>query len=386
MSMNKYLSLLLALAFLCSPALAQRKKKNGDDERPKAELRIQHIDKVQQVDSSGFVYALPRTVLRLTVTVERRIFSAGPYAAYAEKYLGISGVQKANSTRYHLKHTALTSYVEADERHLYMVQHAGNMPLSFLKMRRDGLMLLPENFGRAEAAFDADAFDAAEWQPFTTMAIDAMFRDVKPKSPPRKPVEDSAAADEDEDEEVVEVELPVHISQQAKTQEERASEVAQFIFSLRKRKYELITGDVDIAFSSNDALKVALNEINRMESEHLALFVGKTVRQEATYTYDVAPTPSQATYPVFKFSAEQGVQPSDGQGHTIALELRPEGKYAAVGIAPAGEDSSSFRVRLPDVAQVRLLNEKEELQRGRFWIYQHGKMVAIRPEQFLSND
>jgi hypothetical protein len=387
MKMNKYLAIPLALAFLYSPTFAQRKKKNDDEERPKVELRIQHMDEVQQVDSGCFVYALPRTVLRLAVTVERRIFSAGPYAAYAEKYLGITGVQMVNSTRYHLKSTALTSYVEADERHLYMVRHVGSLKFSFLKMGKDGLMLLPENFGYGKAAnVGSVGFGAADWQPFNTMAIDAMFRDVKQKSPPRKPAGSSAAEETAAEEDEVEVEPPVHISQQAKTQEERASEVAQFIFSLRKRKYELITGEVDIAFSSNDGLKVALNEINRMENEHLSLFVGKTVKQEATYAYDVAPAPLQPTCALFKFSAELGVQPLDGQGRAIALELHPENKYAAVGISPAEKDGSSFKLRLPDVAQVRLLDEKEELQRGRFWIYQNGTMVSIRPEHFLGND
>lgn len=381
--LNKYLAIPLAIAFFYSPAFAQRKKKNGDDDRPKQELRIQSMDKVRQVDSGSFVYALPRTVLRLTVTVERRIFSAGPYAAYAEKYLGVAGAQKAGSTRYYLKSTELTSYVEADEQHLYMVRHVGSMKFDFLKMSKDGLMLLPENFGHGKAV-GAGSFGAADAQPFTTMAVDAMFCDVKPKSPPKKPAADPAA--EEDAEEVAEVEPPVHISQQAKTQEERASEVAQFIFNLRKRKYELVTGDVDIAFSSNDGLKVALSEINRMESEHLSLFVGKTVKQVATYTYDVAPAPLQATCVLFKFSAEHGVQPPDGQGRTIALELHPEGKYAALAVAPAQADSTTFRVRLPDVAQVRLLDEKEERLRGRFWIYQNGAMVGIRPEHFLSND
>jgi hypothetical protein len=385
MEMNKYLIILLTLAFLYSPAFAQRKKKNDDDEHPKAALRVQRVDKVQQIDSGCFVYALPRTVLRVAVAVERRVFSAGPYAAYAEKYLGITGVQKANSTQYRLKSATLASYVEADEQHLYMVHPTCCMKFSFLKMTKDGLMLLPENFTH-DASSNTKAFGfgfgAVDWKPFTTMAIDAMFHDVK-QSSPKKTNENSEEGDV---EEVVEVETPVYISQQAKTLEECASEISQFIFNLRKRKYELITGDVEIAFSSNDGLKTALNEINKMENEYLSLFVGKTVKQEATYTYDVAPDSSQTSYAVFKFSTELGVQPASGQGRTITLELRPERKYAAVNLLPAVEDSSSFRVRLPDVALAYLLNEKEELQRGRFWIYQNGKFVSIRAEHFLSND
>ena len=38
-------------------------------------------------------YCLPRTTLTLTVTVERESFFAGPYARYAQKYLGIDAAQ-----------------------------------------------------------------------------------------------------------------------------------------------------------------------------------------------------------------------------------------------------------------------------------------------------
>ncbi|MDR1022070.1 MAG: DUF4831 family protein [Prevotellaceae bacterium] len=377
--MNKYLAVALALAVFCpSAAAAQRKKKSDEKELPRTAW-VQNMNEVQQVDSGCFVYALPRTVLYLKVEVERRIFSAGPYAAYAEKYLGVTGVQTASSVRYYLSSAALSSDVEADAQHLYMVQPVGSMSFNFLKMTKDGLMLLPESFGRAEAGSSSNIFGSADRPSlFTGMAVDAMFRTVKSKS--KKMFADTT---EYEDINAEKVEAPASISQQAKTPEERASEVAQLIFNLRKRKYELVTGEVDVAFSSNDGLKVALSEINRMESEYLSLFVGKTVTQQATYSYDVAPTPAQESYEVFKFSPEQGVQDMDGKGRAITLEVRSENKYAAANVLPAREDSSGFRVRLPDAAQVRLLDGKDELQRGRFWIYQNGKIVSIRVEYFL---
>ncbi|MDR0415697.1 MAG: DUF4831 family protein [Prevotellaceae bacterium] len=377
--MNKYVAMALTLAVLCPSAAAQRKKKNDDEDTQKPAVWVQNMDKVRQMDSGCFVYALPRTVLRMTVEVERHIFTAGPYAAYAEKYLGVADTRTVGSTRYHIKSTALTSYVEADAQHLYMVRPVSAMSFNFLTMTRDGLMLLPETIGKSASGSNAGSFAPDEQQLFTSMAIDAMFHTVKPKLQSKKPDADSV----NQEESLVEVEEPVSLLQQAKTQEERASEVAHFIFNLRKRKYELITGEVDIAFSSNDGLKVALTEINRMESEYISLFIGKTLKQVATYTYDIAPTPTQGSYTVFTFSPEHGVQEVDGQGDTVTLELQPENKYTAVNLQPADEDNSSFKVRLPDVALVRLLNEKGELQRGRFRIYQNGKIVNVRAEHFI---
>ena len=48
-------------------------------------------------DPTGYVtYSLPQTVLSLEVEAVRETFYAGPYAKYAEKYLGIK--QAASST------------------------------------------------------------------------------------------------------------------------------------------------------------------------------------------------------------------------------------------------------------------------------------------------
>ena len=40
--------------------------------------------------SGAVVYSLPQTVLSLKVKVQREAFTAGPYAAYAQKYLGVA--------------------------------------------------------------------------------------------------------------------------------------------------------------------------------------------------------------------------------------------------------------------------------------------------------
>ena len=60
-------------------------------------------------------YSLPRTSLEFTVKAIRTDFTAGPYAAYASKYLGIE-VRTSSETSYVISEVKLRSYSEADPK------------------------------------------------------------------------------------------------------------------------------------------------------------------------------------------------------------------------------------------------------------------------------
>ena len=51
-------------------------------------------DAVQQINKEGVFYALPQTHIKIDVIVEKTEKIRGPLYAYADKYLGITGVQR----------------------------------------------------------------------------------------------------------------------------------------------------------------------------------------------------------------------------------------------------------------------------------------------------
>jgi hypothetical protein len=379
--MKRIFILSLALATLGQPAFSQWKKKAETEEKVQAPpaVRVLSMDRQLQVDSGSFVYALPRTVFRLRVVVERDVYTAGPYAAYAEKYLGVAKVAAAGKTRYAIKACRVEAYSEVDTRQLYVVQPSDNsLHFDFLKMTKDGLMLLIDSFSQPVGS-RSQGFRQAAAPMFTNAGVESMFREVK--LPP-----DTAELD-GEEEAAEEQEVAPVIITQAKTVEERAAEAAQALLNLRRRKYELLTGDIDAVFSSNEALKVAVTELKQLEKDYLALFVGRHARARATYYYDVAPTSVISSYPVFKFSEEGGIHSLDAQeGRTVTLDVQPEDRYASAKISPAPKDDSAFKLRLPDMAQVRLLDAESEIYKGRFLVYQNGKMVNVRMEQLLKTE
>ena len=72
-------------------------------------------------DPQGFLtYSLPSTTITLEVEAVQEKFYAGPYAKYAEKYLGIKAGQK-DETTFQLTQVKIAPYVEADQSRRYTV-------------------------------------------------------------------------------------------------------------------------------------------------------------------------------------------------------------------------------------------------------------------------
>ena len=61
----------------------------------------------------SLVYSLPSTSVKLEVEARQETFHAGPYAKYAQKYLGVDARQQ-DATKFEVTSVKMTSAVEAD--------------------------------------------------------------------------------------------------------------------------------------------------------------------------------------------------------------------------------------------------------------------------------
>lgn len=178
--------------------------------------------------AGGLTVAQPRTILAVDVTVEHDVTLSGPYARYAQKYLGVRA--------------PLT------DKTVWSVT------------------------GAQIALLDGDTYlNAAAPAPASTRVLSHTASENKfARLQPDKTDMTTPAL------------------------EDAARTAAAQIFSLRRHRIELVTGEAgENVFG--EGLKAALEEIDRLEQSYLELFLGKRIVSTETRRYVVCPQADQET-------------------------------------------------------------------------------------------
>lgn len=322
-------------------------------------------------NSGSVIYTLPKTSLRLEVKAIKESYVAGPYAKYAEKYLGISVPLKDDNT-FSLESIELIPYLEADAEQQYVLD--GPIPAeatsNLFKMTAQGLVLLADQakgnseywrFPTISNNYDVDEQGATESFTNTRTTLYKTSRGVDGSF-------DKVAIQQSQ---VV-----------RKSPELKAQEAANMIFSLRVKRLEIITGDTDATFSG-EAMGDAIQEINRLESEYLELFLGKKQKSIQKMSFDVIPSKdlSRQIYVAFRVSDTEGLLPSNNvAGRPIVLELVEEDvlksplsdENRSEKSARRGGYYADVQYRVPSINMIKILDGKETLLVTRVPIYQLG--------------
>ncbi len=315
-------------------------------------------------------YSLPQTSVHLKVTAEKEAFVAGPYARFAQKYLG-AAARTADATTYRLKSVDLTPCTEANpsESHTIDLSRTEEGLAGFLAFSAQGLVSVgggnaaPGATWRFPAPAPEGAFNAKDQGENLTNATATLYKSVVDGSSfSRVAVQQS---------EVVE-----------KSLESKAAEAAQRIFDLRKARVQIITGDTDATYSG-EAMGAAIAEITRIEQEYLSLFYGLSETSEQTMHFDVVPEAARETqmYIAFRLSDTEGLLPSsDIAGRPFVLEFTVESRLKEA--EPAAEETAAKKkaapepelvhYRVPATTLVRLLDAENLLLQSRIPVYQLG--------------
>lgn len=305
-------------------------------------------------DPAGTVsYALPVTTLTFEVEARREVFHAGPYSRYAEKYLGVQARQK-DETNWQVTAVRMRSLVEADPARRFQVE-IGNREASasFFTLSTQGLVCLP-----------GGSAGAGEWRfPVDTRGEFASRAAVSPLGKASATLYKNAGGKDFRQEMVVE-----------KSLEKQASETAELIFSLRTKRVQIITGDTDATYSG-EAMKAALDEMERLEKDYLILFTGYSETDLQKKTFELTPAadaPSQ-TYVAFRISDAEGLVGADNlSGKPVVLKLEPSRPAAPASEHRANTKVRTVTYRIPAVCRAQLHFGKEILLDTRVPVFQLG--------------
>ncbi|MCF0173364.1 MAG: DUF4831 family protein [Bacteroidales bacterium] len=327
----------------------------------------QQLFKGSEVPSGVVIYSLPSTSLTFCVEAVREDFKAGPYAQYAQKYMG-SEARTSDEVTYSLKSIDLVPYLEADPSVRMAINLKGKATASanFLQFCSQGLIVASDSYtGKAEAwrfpsIANNDQFAGKDVDGNLTDANTTLYRTVKTSTGGYEKVSVSQK-------QVVE-----------KSAEKKAAETAATIFELRRQRLAIVTGDTDATYSG-EAMGAAIGEINRLESEYMSLFYGKSIESVERMNFDVVPSADKKDqmYVAFRLSDSDGLLPaSDVMGRPIVLQLELDNLVQNT-VKEASKGGETIFYRVPRTATARVLDGEKMLLQTRIPIYQLGQTMSF---------
>lgn len=315
-------------------------------------------------DPEGYVtYSLPMTTITLDVEAVQETFYAGPYAKYAEKYLGIKPRMK-DETTVQLSQIKMTPYVEADQNCRYSVNiKKGTLNPSVFSLSAAGLVTFAdakfadETVWRFPVKSDGDFSGKGVSSNLTSEATTLYKNEKKESAYNRVSVQQNMVVE--------------------KTLEQKAAETAATILDLRRQRLQIVTGDTDATYSG-EAMGAAIGELARLEQEYMTLFVGYSEYQTQQMRFDVVPEAGRENqmYIAFRISDKNGLLPSDDMtGRPVVMEIQPQ-VFEAVKVAKE-QKGEVVRYRIPSVCTVKIKNGADILLQSRVPVYQLGQESSL---------
>ena len=259
--------------------------------------------------AAGIAVSMPRSVLAVDLSVECSTVLCGPYARYAQKYLGVRAPL-----------TDKTTWSIAGAR----IALAGD-----------------DAFGAAAPAADASRV-------VSHAASDEAFAALQPDK----------------------------TSATVYSLEDVARMAAEQIFSLRRHRLELITGEAgENVFG--EGLNAALAEIERLEQSYLELFLGKRIVSTETRRYVVCPQADKKQYIVCRFSPAAGLLPdTDLSGDIVLLQIEPSG-VAKSDLEAGPKETQVVACRVADPSTCIVVSGGREYARAVLPVFEFGRTINV---------
>lgn len=313
--------------------------------------------------SNGVVYSLPRTGVRIYVTATQEKFFFGPYYQYAEAMLGLKNAPSSDRESWAITDIRIETFSEPDPGQVYK---ATGPAASLVSLSTSGTIAgINAAVETMEESFPVSTFldhAAIPDVPFTDLSLNSFFE--KPDSTHRNTI-------------VI------------KSLEEKAQEAAHTVTKLRKRRFKTLANGYDEQLPDGRAYAVMVEELDKLEKEYVALFIGKSYKNTFQYCFDYMPgSNSVSGEVVFRFAEAKGVLPvSDMSGRPILIDMKKLDNLASAQAKAATGTPSSSGVfyRMPGKAEIRILNGINLMAATRADIAQFGTTTFV-PDELLDGN
>lgn len=352
-----------------------------------AQLKAFHINgSTVPPGRQGVVYALPRTVVNIEVTIDRIENYKGPYADYALRYLGLKNVVMNNAVEYAITGVVITTSPEPDPDQYYFVQTGGKQSkgekagllalndagliLSTVPVQEDSVVrkIIIDRDSEAPMVAEKDIFPEV----FKYYADVSVFEKVDTII--RKVSIDTMTMERQY----------LKRTMVEKSPEQKAREAADFIAKIKDNRFNLITGYQEVNYN-RETLEYMDTQLKIMEKEYMKLFTGISLHKTLKFHFKYIPVANQINteIPIFKFSRTKGTMDlDDAGGNVITIKVQRVGNTNTVtnwlSQAPKEDKEQGLYYRIPELARVIVKLDNQATEETQCLVNQLG-LVANLP-------
>jgi hypothetical protein len=334
-------------------------------------ISVSNVNNSDALPDGSFLYALPQTILDINVTAEEISIVPGPFAKYAQKYLGIQHAPSKAEKIYSLKKVNIRKHHEADPDFIYTVSGITDPSqyANLTNLLKDSLILTATHFsGNQMNAYT-----------FPAQSGDLLYTDlsVKRNFEAEKDVEISMVLPDTN----YNVRPARRTVLKEKTPEQKAEEAANFLIKLKKRRFKLVAGQYEY-MPNGESMAAALQELARIEEEYLALFIGRRVVSEIRRTYHYTPEAGKSSDRVvlFRFAPNSGfIDARETDGIPVMLELQAMHKTRELEgrKLPVKPGINTIPYRIADQVNMKLLAGEQVWAEAIYPVFQYGVPVTM---------
>lgn len=324
-------------------------------------------------EAGGFLYALPMTSLSVTVDVTKVSYRRGPYADYAKTLLDMDRVITRDRDVWVMDNISVASFQTADPGEYYRVITGESLLPAAFTLTRQGLLLLlnPAAYNNAPDAFMPQEYPEQE-NLFPVKNLKGMT--VEYRDTAYRPMATDTGF----------IEIPVIVTRsKTMTPDEKAKDAAKTLINIRTRKFRLVSrNNSKVSMPAGSGMKVAVDELNRLEKQYLELFAGK--EYQTSYRYSLLFTPADTLHNpsvLFRFLPALGVLPADDlRGDPVEIAWDPV--FPEAGIQLVSNDSipavaAKVTYRMPRVTRISLTYKGKKIYSRDLLIYQLGSKTGL---------
>ncbi|MDR1653524.1 MAG: DUF4831 family protein [Prevotellaceae bacterium] len=287
----------------------------------------------------AFVYSLPKTALKIEVTVEKTIEKPGEFYQYAQRYLATNNVITAEKTTCKIVSVNVTAQTRPNPAHTYSLNSLVNKNLS-ISVDGEGILTGLNNFVENKNIEVADETKAplSKHQPATDL-------------------------------------LPlIEEYMMASSISKMAEGAAKQIYHIREGRMSLLSGDVSV-FPQGSAMGDLLRRMDEQEQALAELFTGKRITSLETATIYFDPAQTAVNQPLFRLSNTNGVVAADDlSGSPVYIRLNVDSKSQ---VNSAVKAAVALYYVLPVNGTIVIDDGKNQYFTGEFTFPQFGTVLPL---------